>query len=45
MSNRVRIPRIRKIYVAMPDASSTFTAWGWARPVAFVEKNLVCVIN
>ena len=42
MSTCVRIPRKPKLYVAMADASS---ASGQARPVVFVEKNLVCGIN
>ena len=37
--------RKKKLYVAMADVSSTFTASGKARPVVFVEKKLVCVIN
>ena len=45
MSTCVRIPRKPKLYVVMADASSTFTASGYARPVVFVEKKLVCVIN
>ena len=38
MYNCVRTARKRKLYVAMADASSTFTASGQARPVVFVEK-------
>ena len=34
-----------KLYVAVADASSTFTASGQARPAVFVEKKLVCGIN
>ena len=45
MSFCVRTPRKPKLYVAMADASSTFTASGKARPVVFVEKKLVCGIN
>ena len=41
----VHTPRKPKLYVAMADASSTFTAWGYVRPVVFIEKKLVCVIN
>ena len=45
MSTCVCTPRKPKLYVAMADASSTFTPSGYPRPVVFVEKNLVCVIN
>ena len=45
MSTCIRTPRKPKLYVAMADASSTFTASGQARPLVFIEKNLVCVIN
>ena len=45
MSTCVCTPRKPKLYVAMADASSTFTASGYARPVVFAEKNLVCGIN
>ena len=38
MSTGVRAPRKQKLYVAMTDASSTFTASGQARPLVFVEK-------
>ena len=45
MSTCVRTPRKPKLYAAMADASSTFTASGEARPAVFVEKNLVCGTN
>ena len=34
----VRTPRKPKLYVAVADAFSTFTASGEASPVVFVEK-------
>ena len=43
MSICVRNPRKPKLYVAMADASSTFSASGQARPVVFLEKILVPV--
>ena len=45
MSFCVRTPRKPNLYVVMADAASTFTVSGKARPVVFVEKNLVCGIN
>ena len=45
MSTCVRTPGKPKLYVVVADASSTFTASGRARPVVFVEKKLLCVIN
>ena len=45
ISTCVHTPRKPKLYVAMADPSSTFTASGLARPTVFVEKNLVCGIN
>ena len=45
MSTCICTPRKPKIYVAMADASSTFTALGYARSAVFVEKKLVCGIN
>ena len=45
MSTCICTPRKPKLYVAMADASSTFTASGYARPAVFVEKKLVCRIN
>ena len=45
MCTFARTPRKPKLYVVMADASSTFTAPGQVRPVVFVEKKLVCVIN
>ena len=38
MSTCVHTPRKPKLYVAMADASFTFTVSREARPVAFVEK-------
>ena len=40
MATCVRTPRKPKLYVAMADVSSTFTASGYARPVVFVEKKI-----
>ena len=45
MSTCFHTPRKPKLYVAMADASSIFTALGYVRPAVFIEKNLVCGIN
>ena len=45
MSTCVHTPKKPKLYLAMADASSTITASGKARPVVFVEKKFVCLIN